>query len=973
MLMDWEVRSLRRPERGEGDVLREKNIIARNLHRRVVASEVELAEILRRNGRLEHGNESLRDTVLSLKEGEKSIMSACLKFTAKLRTRVFGDGVEVDQQGMIKELEEVEKLFSTNELTPNTRIAIKKIHDEAEKENNRPAHSSSAVPEKTPLSTSEPQKVKDDRSSFKVIGYMNKTPSSNAMSSGMNEAKRKSPSLVICEKQIESLRKQLHSMTSLYEKSESLLQESTKECVELRKSADEITLKSSTDTLISDKRLAALKKDVESRDLALNDNAKKAQDLEGSLSKTCTDLLVAEKQNTSLQSANSRLKDDNRNLAMNLQAAEESTERLNEEKQCLTSRLLECECDLEGLMKTITEQKAELSEKQRQLLVGEDALRHVKQETDSHVAELVSASRELSRLQEDAKVWVEKRDTLTKANQDLALTLQHVRKDLKEAESSHRAEVAILQEKETNTRVLYEDKERECRGALVTIAELKDKLQETEREAKDARDYHEKQTVMALEGGREAREKQKRQVELLRNQLGHSEARIAELERDHDGVVQQLREERDRCDQIQSRAAAKADALVSAREAEICSLQQQLDVSCSTQAELSGKISEARIVEDRMRIAMLETTQELSSLKRQFDDLEITTQGRGAKIAELENQCKDQSARLASKDDELRAAMARDRHSCNSVAALTAELDLLTVQKEQESTQLRTLSSQSEEKDRIIVELEAGARHAEVCVRRDRDLVAKLEAALASKDDEINGLQARIMELESRALSLQMSLNESDTDLRRRVDDERDRTVSQLKHQLREGKRALREAQNKLLEAELRRDAAVEVADKFLRVEQERQRSPPTVMHAGGGGAAAAAAGGGAGGAVAVPGGDGGASPSTPAVEKEVLRRAFCSFLSATSREDFTDRARLLCSMLEFPATDVALVLSHLQKFEPSLLAMSVFKFDPLSVDLSSRFENLLFSGGGGGSSGSSSDGGNGGDDTAASIDIDRK
>ena len=45
--------------------------------------------------------------------------------------------------------------------------------------------------------------------------------------------------------------------------------------------------------------------------------------------------------------------------------------------------------------------------------------------------------------------------------------------------------------------------------------------------------------------------------------------------------------------------------------------------------------------------------------------------------------------------------------------------------------------------------------------------------------------------------------------------------------------------------------------------------------------------------------------------------------------------------MLGFSPDDQNLILGHLEKFHPYLLAMSVF--DSFSVDLSTRFESLLF------------------------------
>ena len=77
--------------------------------------------------------------------------------------------------------------------------------------------------------------------------------------------------------------------------------------------------------------------------------------------------------------------------------------------------------------------------------------------------------------------------------------------------------------------------------------------------------------------------------------------------------------------------------------------------------------------------------------------------------------------------------------------------------------------------------------------------------------------------------------------------------------------------------------------------------------------------------------------------EKEVLRGAFAAFLAATTKEEFSARCACVCSMLEYPRNDQELILGHLEKFHPYLLAMSVF--DSFSVDLSSRFENLLFPG----------------------------
>lgn len=1010
--------SLRRPERKDGEILREKSIIARNLHRRQVQTNEELSQAMKRLRALEEEVADLQDTVASFKGAEKFRVAATLKLTAKLRTKVFGECVEADQgevrEALVRELEEVEARFSTSELTPNTRMEIKRIHEdgENEKENSQPSGNSASIMDTSSSSSS----------SFKVLGYMNKTP--NTMTTSDNETKRKSPSLIICEKQIASLKKQLISVTTQYDKAESLLRESTHECVELRKNGDEQALKSSTDALISEKQLTSLKREAEERDTTIAGHVQTIERIENCINSARTDLVVAKKQISSLQSTNASLKED-----------------------------------LEGLRETATDQQARIVQSQEQLAARESALRHVREETTARISKLESILLEvqesLSLLQKEGALWAGKKTTLTKANMDLAKSLQKARKAAKDDEAArlvditsreklHKAELGALRKQLEEASARYSYKDEEYATSLTTITELEriigeaheDKVRLTDEreeatkqaadlrlrlgdasmEAADARDYYEKQTAKTLDGHKDAREKQRRQVELLRSQLRQAEGRVVELEEGHVATARDLREERERSERCKVEAAAQAQALAGADEACLRQVQQQLETSRAEQAGLAERLKAALADVDKTREALTKSSTEHASLKLQFNELEATAQTRRTTMTELEGQCKELGALLRRREEEVQGLLGKERSSGNAQAALTAEVDLLSVQREQTAAQLQALHRQVEEKDRKVGELAAQVREGGASSLRDKDSIRSLEATLASKGTIIEGLNRRVVQLESKTLSLQMSLNEVDSDLRRQVDAEHAGTVTRLKQQVRDGKRDLREMQNRLLEAELHRDAAIEVADKFLVI--EAGKGSPAPLSGAGKGKGTGAGAGTRSGSDSDTGSKDSSSPlnslqeltrlsrsvsrsassslsvsassaaalssssskasaealtfladgaatgpsaaasalSTADAEKEVLRKAFCSFLAATSKEDFSDRARLLCSMLAFPPAEVSLILTHLRKFEPYLMAMSVF--DSFSVDLSSRFENLLFSGAGTGAGGDEDDGG---------------
>ena len=413
-----------------------------------------------------------------------------------------------------------------------------------------------------------------------------------------------------------------------------------------------------------------------------------------------------------------------------------------------------------------------------------------------------------------------------------------------------------------------------------------------------------------------------------------------------------------------------------------------LEMTCAEQAgevlTLSGQLTSRASELDAAMTASAANKQKSEQAEKRLQDMEVVVKQMQCEVAENINKVTNLTVELVNKEDSLHAAAKREKELGATIANLSCEVDVLSVQKIKADEAISSYKLQLEERDRTDVEASVLLLEAQQQCNRESEAVAGLQRVLGEKDEALGTLRARMQELEGTVLAQRVQLSAKLEHEEQAKSEEQQEATARLKQQMRDLKRQLRAGQGQLVEAELHRDAAVEVADKFLQMQADkaspgaRDKTSPLMslrMLTSGvklRSSESKSSRGGVEGALSSPsslslsslspdaiGADpdqtltdqkevrqrtptpATASPTTQEAQREVLRRTFCSFLAANTREEFTDRARLLCSLLEFPSGDIRTILSHLDRFTPYLAAMNVF--DNFSVDLSSRFETLFF------------------------------
>ena len=508
----WIPNSMRRPDTAEGSVgsiLREKNRIARNLHRRVLSRDQELEHALKDNSRLEEELEETLSKVQTLKGLGKTRMSACLKFTANLRSRMF-QGLDPNDTKILEELEALEKMFFENidEISPISLNAIEKYRDSSE--------------------------IKDNDGKENKPGYtcMSNTPKVLMLSS--NESKRKSPSLIISENQILSLKKQLNTINEQYQHSEISLQKSTEECTQLKRLLDETSALTKAAADMHERQLVSLEESIENKEKKINVYETKVDELGKEFRKEQTNSMTLKKQVLLLEGEKKALMEELR----------ETKEKLDEEAVLRNESIRQCEETQNQLQLALCEAGREVEtreELQLQLTKKNEELCMVTGQNQTQINDLNVQLRDtkaaLSQLQKESVSWTQKRGTLTKANQDLAMSLKDVKKICEDKQQT----IEKLENELMKSEVRFEDKFKEYTALLSTTDNLKQSLHEVTSEKSALRDHYEDRLSKTIDNNEASKEKQRKQVDLLRNQLRGAEASMHEMQNTHSVDISSLK------------------------------------------------------------------------------------------------------------------------------------------------------------------------------------------------------------------------------------------------------------------------------------------------------------------------------------------------------------------------------------------------------------------------------------------------